>query len=183
MKDFNVIFDLRSLETNFFAMDDQIRANKLFHVLRQLKMENKHAYEQCRFIWTAPTIDSDKLHYPESDVQKYLSKTPLLPLIFPMELHVLCMDSFADLLKFNTEFVKQYNHFLNVANAHKLIYYQKSKLNNLKILFANNGHQNLVGGPKTPSFHSLVGYLLYNERGIMISDTKVKYNYYTLIKF
>ena len=63
-------------------------------------MQNKHAYEQCRFIWTAPTIESDRLHYSESEVQVYLHRIPLIPSIFPMELHILCLTEFKDLLKF-----------------------------------------------------------------------------------
>lgn len=163
-----------SLEkSSVFAVDDMIRANRLLNILHLLKMENKHAYEQCRFIFTAPTIDSDKLHYPENEVNSYLHSKPLIPPLFPLELHIMCIENFKDLLYFNIEFSKEYNHFLNVSNAMKLVYYQKTKLNNMKILFSNNAHQNLISGPRISSFHSLAGYLVYNEKGIVISDSKV----------
>jgi len=180
MKDFNVIFDLRSIERDLFAIDDQLRSFKLFNILRLLKVENNKAYEQCRFILTAPTIDEEKIQSPENEVQHYLNRSSIFPALFPVQLHIMCLSNFKDLLKFNSDFNKEYKHFLNVSNALKLVYYQKAKLNNMKILFSNNGHQNLIGGPKIPAFHSVVGYLLYNAKGISISDSKVIYNVYLI---
>ena len=177
MKNFNVIFDLKTIETDFFAFDDEIRANKLYNALRQLKIVNNKAYEQCRFILSAP-VDVE-IKSPQSDVQFYLSNSqsqPQPPQI-PFELEIFCLSKFKDLLQFNYDFGTVYNHFLNVSSALHLIYYQKSKLNNMKILFSNNGHQNIISGPKIPAYHSIVGYLVYNEKGISITDSKVCYFY------
>jgi hypothetical protein len=131
---FEIIFDLTLLSRSIFSVSDTRRFTRISSVIDKLRLRYGQNAENCRFIFTNnvqgmtnmdPSTTNVNSFSQFNDVNSYLN----------IVTNVFCFQNMDSAITFNSQLLNMYNSFVGSCNANHLFYFNKSKINNLKIIF------------------------------------------------
>jgi hypothetical protein len=174
---FGVIFDLNFLERQIFVHSDGQREIIINRIIDRLRLRYNQGADNCRFIFSnnifeMPIDMTEKsiIHVHNSnDMNNYLS----------ISANIFCFKSTDQVIAFNTYFLKMYNQFILSSTANHLYYYNKLKINKLKVVFRNMVQHQLIQPESgfdmnivpVSEYNLKYGVLEFSKDGALISDS------------
>jgi hypothetical protein len=146
--DFEIIFDMNILSKPVFSVGDRERQVKLMRIIDSLKLRYGQNSENCKFIFTNDIQNMSNINLMTTSIADF-SNLPNTNQYMALIINIFCFSSMDKMITFHSEFAKMYNNFINSTTSNNLFYFNKLKMNNLKILFKTSrvqSEQMLPGG-------------------------------------
>jgi hypothetical protein len=145
---------------------DTRRFTKVQSVLDSLKIRYGQGSENCRFIFsnnleTMPNINASTTTV--NTISQLNDMNPYLSLI----INVFCFNTIDQAITFNSQLMNMFNNFVMSYNANHLFYFNKSRMNDLKIIF------------RTTRMNEITNTAGYNQKNLNnnLSNLNIKYAY------
>jgi len=158
-------------------MADKDRENTVNMIIDKLRLRYNQGAENCRFIFSNNIFDTpidmnDKAIasiYNSNDMNNYLSITA----------NIFCFRSMDKAISFNSNFLKMYNNFILSSQANNLFYYNKMKINKLKVVYRTiiqyQQNEPILGEYTEKSLNSDLkikyAVLIFSKDGVLLSDS------------
>jgi hypothetical protein len=149
----------------------------LDRIIDRLRLSFNQGAENCRFIFTNNIFEmpvemterSIISVHNSNDMNNYLS----------ISANIFCFQSMDSVIAFNTYFLQMYNQLILSSAANHLFYYNKFKINKIKVVFRNIARHQLIepesgidsNNEPVNEFKLKFGALIFSKDGALISDS------------
>jgi hypothetical protein len=187
---FEVMFDMSLLSKNIFGLLDQERYNNVSKVLDKLRLRFGQNSENCRFIFSNNIEGMNNINLSNTSVNTFTQISNINPYL-SLIMNIFCFSTIDKAIVFHSNLMKMFNNFIGSIESNHLFYFNKNKMNNLKVIFrnlkinsnlaaessVNNFNENDYGLNQPNPYSNIsnlniqYAYLMFSNDGVLFTDS------------